>query len=184
MTAACDASGAGAIPPISQLAASRCGKWRWRRRCCKAPKVLQLVWQHTHPHRHTRAGISLKTQELYALVFIMRYLDVFTSFISLCAPPSQHSLRAACAHAPHHTALHYADAACNAMRATGMPPSTPHSPALCECTPKGLQCLALHRPALPAACLLRMAASDHQTWRLATKFSNPTCTSHAGTTRA
>ena len=31
------------------------------------------------------AGISLKTQELYALVYIMRYLDLFTSFISLCA---------------------------------------------------------------------------------------------------
>lgn len=29
------------------------------------------------------AGISLKTQELYALVFIMRYLDLFTTFISL-----------------------------------------------------------------------------------------------------
>eukprot|EP00696_Hemimastix_kukwesjijk_P002511 gnl/Hemi2/13078_TR4464_c0_g1_i1.p2 gnl/Hemi2/13078_TR4464_c0_g1~~gnl/Hemi2/13078_TR4464_c0_g1_i1.p2 ORF type:complete len:226 (+),score=75.98 gnl/Hemi2/13078_TR4464_c0_g1_i1:230-907(+) len=29
------------------------------------------------------AGISLKTQELYLLVFITRYLDIFTSFISL-----------------------------------------------------------------------------------------------------
>ncbi|KAK3415230.1 ER lumen protein-retaining receptor [Eucalyptus grandis] len=28
------------------------------------------------------AGISLKTQELYALVFITRYLDIFTDFIS------------------------------------------------------------------------------------------------------
>ncbi|XP_021606601.1 ER lumen protein-retaining receptor isoform X1 [Manihot esculenta] len=28
------------------------------------------------------AGISLKTQELYALVFVTRYLDIFTSFIS------------------------------------------------------------------------------------------------------
>jgi ER lumen protein retaining receptor len=28
-------------------------------------------------------GISLKTQELYALVFICRYLDLFTNFISL-----------------------------------------------------------------------------------------------------
>lgn len=27
-------------------------------------------------------GISLKTQELYALVFVTRYLDIFTSFIS------------------------------------------------------------------------------------------------------
>lgn len=30
-----------------------------------------------------RAGISLKTQELYALVFICRYLDLFYSFISV-----------------------------------------------------------------------------------------------------
>ncbi|KAL9253926.1 ER lumen protein-retaining receptor B-like protein [Drosera capensis] len=29
------------------------------------------------------AGVSLKTQELYALVFAMRYLDIFTDFISL-----------------------------------------------------------------------------------------------------
>lgn len=28
-------------------------------------------------------GVSLKTQELYALVFICRYLDLFTNFISL-----------------------------------------------------------------------------------------------------
>ncbi|KAL5213955.1 hypothetical protein ABZP36_003107 [Zizania latifolia] len=29
------------------------------------------------------AGVSLKTQELYALVFATRYLDIFTEFISL-----------------------------------------------------------------------------------------------------
>lgn len=29
------------------------------------------------------AGISLKTQELYALVFVCRYLDLFYSFISV-----------------------------------------------------------------------------------------------------
>jgi len=29
------------------------------------------------------AGISLKTQELYALVFLTRYLDLFYSYISL-----------------------------------------------------------------------------------------------------
>jgi ER lumen protein retaining receptor len=28
-------------------------------------------------------GISLKTQELYALVFLTRYLDLFTDFISV-----------------------------------------------------------------------------------------------------
>ena len=31
----------------------------------------------------THAGISLKTQELYALVFVCRYLDLFYSFISV-----------------------------------------------------------------------------------------------------
>lgn len=34
----------------------------------------------------TAPGISLKTQELYALVFLCRYLDLFTRFVSLCAP--------------------------------------------------------------------------------------------------
>ena len=29
------------------------------------------------------AGISLKTQEMYALVFVTRYLDLFTNFVSL-----------------------------------------------------------------------------------------------------
>ncbi|CAN0897919.1 ER lumen protein-retaining receptor B [Linum grandiflorum] len=29
------------------------------------------------------AGVSLKTQELYALVFVARYLDIFTSFVSV-----------------------------------------------------------------------------------------------------
>jgi ER lumen protein retaining receptor len=29
------------------------------------------------------AGISLKTQEMYALVFATRYLDLFTNFVSL-----------------------------------------------------------------------------------------------------
>lgn len=29
------------------------------------------------------AGISLKTQELYALVFATRYLDIFTDFVSV-----------------------------------------------------------------------------------------------------
>ncbi|KAI8108092.1 hypothetical protein M9434_006122 [Picochlorum sp. BPE23] len=35
--------------------------------------------------RATRScrGISLKTQELYALVFVCRYLDLFYSYISL-----------------------------------------------------------------------------------------------------
>lgn len=29
------------------------------------------------------AGVSLKTQELYAIVFLTRYLDLFTNFVSL-----------------------------------------------------------------------------------------------------
>jgi hypothetical protein len=29
------------------------------------------------------AGVSLRTQELYALVFITRYLDLFTNFVSV-----------------------------------------------------------------------------------------------------
>lgn len=41
------------------------------------------------------AGVSLRTQELYALVFMCRYLDLFFSFISLCAPQAA-SLRRAC----------------------------------------------------------------------------------------
>lgn len=36
--------------------------------------------------RSFAAGISLKTQELYALVFVCRYLDLFYSYISLYAP--------------------------------------------------------------------------------------------------
>jgi hypothetical protein len=32
---------------------------------------------------YTGTGISLKTQELYLLVFITRYLDIFTNFVSL-----------------------------------------------------------------------------------------------------
>jgi len=39
--------------------------------------------------------VSLRTQELYALVFMCRYLDLFFSFISLCAPQAA-SLRRAC----------------------------------------------------------------------------------------
>ena len=36
-------------------------------------------------------GISLKTQELYTLVFVCRYLDLFTNFISMCAAtPAMH----------------------------------------------------------------------------------------------
>lgn len=42
--------------------------------------VVLLLKIHT---MKSCAGISLKTQELYALVFACRYLDIFTDFISL-----------------------------------------------------------------------------------------------------
>jgi hypothetical protein len=32
---------------------------------------------------HNAAGISLTTQELYLAVFVTRYLDLFTNFVSL-----------------------------------------------------------------------------------------------------
>lgn len=41
--------------------------------------VLLLKIHHTK----SCAGVSLRTQELYALVFVTRYLDLFYSFISL-----------------------------------------------------------------------------------------------------
>ena len=31
------------------------------------------------------SGVSLKTQEMYALVFLTRYLDLFFRYVSLCA---------------------------------------------------------------------------------------------------
>ncbi|KAI4297610.1 hypothetical protein L6164_037494 [Bauhinia variegata] len=34
-------------------------------------------------YEHSLDGISLKTQELYAIVFVTRYLDIFTDYISL-----------------------------------------------------------------------------------------------------
>ena len=42
-----------------------------------------LVTQHELCFKN--AGISLKTQELYAVVFITRYLDLFFAYVSLCA---------------------------------------------------------------------------------------------------
>lgn len=58
-----------------------------------SPQWASSTDQHSGlgPHRNCagtpcrvpcRAGVSLKTQELYALVFICRYLDLFTNFIS------------------------------------------------------------------------------------------------------
>ena len=49
---------------------------------------------HLQKHTQTRhpppPGISLKTQQLYALVFVCRYLDLFTNFISLYAVTTAH----------------------------------------------------------------------------------------------
>lgn len=51
---------------------------------------LLLSWLHTqHKASHVDslsfgiAGISLKTQELYALVFVTRYVDLFFRYVSL-----------------------------------------------------------------------------------------------------
>ena len=38
---------------------------------------------HRLLQKRTAQGLSLKTQELYLLVFITRYLDLFTSFHSI-----------------------------------------------------------------------------------------------------
>lgn len=45
--------------------------WNW-----PAPNAPRCV-------RPARAGVSLRTQELYALVFFTRYLDLFTNFVSV-----------------------------------------------------------------------------------------------------
>ena len=64
----------------------------------------RLADVHMRPSRHSDRlvyvvyvrlcvppGISLKTQELYTLVFVCRYLDLFTNFISMCAAtPAMH----------------------------------------------------------------------------------------------
>lgn len=42
-----------------------------------------LVLYHKIAYTRSCKGISLKTVELYALVFLMRYLDLFTNFFSL-----------------------------------------------------------------------------------------------------
>ncbi|KAL1542986.1 endoplasmic reticulum retention protein, variant 2 [Salvia divinorum] len=39
------------------------------------------------------AGVSLKTQELYAIVFVTRYLDLFTDYISLSYNKDQDTFR-------------------------------------------------------------------------------------------
>ncbi|WVZ06910.1 hypothetical protein V8G54_020256, partial [Vigna mungo] len=44
---------------------------------------LCLVGLGLVSHNRPNPGVSLKTQELYALVFACRYLDIFTNFVSL-----------------------------------------------------------------------------------------------------
>ena len=56
------------------------------RECAVAALVAALVGgtrRHPTPLPPAPAGISLKTQELYLLVFVTRYLDLFYSYISL-----------------------------------------------------------------------------------------------------
>ncbi|KAL6189119.1 hypothetical protein ACLB2K_040509 [Fragaria x ananassa] len=43
---------------------------------------LAFRFSGADPVRFFTAGISLKTQELYVVVFLARYLDLFTDFIS------------------------------------------------------------------------------------------------------
>jgi hypothetical protein len=49
-------------------------------------RVRDAAPKPDEPCARARAGVSLRTQELYALVFVCRYLDLFFTFISLCAP--------------------------------------------------------------------------------------------------
>lgn len=44
--------------------------------------IFTFFWYQARPWFFF-AGISLKTQELYAIVFVTRYLDIFTDYISL-----------------------------------------------------------------------------------------------------
>mmetsp|Transcript_9823 Transcript_9823/g.34903 ORF Transcript_9823/g.34903 Transcript_9823/m.34903 type:complete len:193 (-) Transcript_9823:387-965(-) len=46
-------------------------------------RVQQLVLLLKIQATKSCAGVSLKTQELYAIVFLTRYLDLFTNFVSL-----------------------------------------------------------------------------------------------------
>ena len=62
-----------------------------------APSPAWLVWVPALMHLlPCPAGISLKTQELYALVFVCRYLDLFMRYVSLCAPPDMQELVCVC----------------------------------------------------------------------------------------
>ena len=66
-----------------------------RRHLCLScsPSPVWLVWVPALKRfLPCPAGISLKTQELYALVFVCRYLDLFTRYVSLCAPPDLQEL--------------------------------------------------------------------------------------------
>jgi ER lumen protein retaining receptor len=49
--------------------------------------ILCVSCEHDKHCCHCRAGISFKTQELYTLVFITRYLDLFFRYISLWVSP-------------------------------------------------------------------------------------------------
>ena len=49
---------------------------------CMGSSFCPHAWDRPCVLSRVHAGISLKTQELYTLVFVCRYLDLFTNFIS------------------------------------------------------------------------------------------------------
>jgi len=59
------------IPPID-------GEDRLRRLLTYSPLFLSLSLSLSLPPLTPETGISLRTQELYTLVFVCRYLDLFT----------------------------------------------------------------------------------------------------------
>ena len=48
---------------------------------CHLLSFVVMFWK-LHSSQ-TVAGISLKTQEMFLMVFVFRYLDLFTNFVSL-----------------------------------------------------------------------------------------------------
>jgi len=75
-------------------------------RCCNsAAHRIQAAWRLMRfgciPALCARSGISLKTQFLYALVFVCRYLDLFWNFASMynwVMKVRPHALRTTCSH--------------------------------------------------------------------------------------
>ena len=53
------------------------------RRSTRAPRLTATLPPPTARNLLSRAGISLKTQEMFLMVFVFRYLDLFTNFVSI-----------------------------------------------------------------------------------------------------